>query len=143
MTADDKIQIPCRDGLWSMPSSPDEKPQLIGSQCPNCGEVVFPVNPVCVNCQNQTMKDVKLSRRGKVWSYTTVMLAPPQWYKGPVPFDLGYVQLPEGVRIWTRLLGAEAGTFKIGQDVELDIDLMQENPEGNEILGYCFVPADK
>jgi uncharacterized OB-fold protein len=143
MTGEDKIQIPCRDGLWSMPSSPDEKPQLIGSQCPSCGEIFFPANPVCVNCQNQTMKDIKLSRRGKVWTYTTVMLAPPQWYQGPVPFDLGYVELPEGVRIWTRLLGAEAGTFKIGQEVELDIDVMQEDGEGNEILGYCFVPAEK
>ncbi|MFH1243107.1 MAG: OB-fold domain-containing protein [Pseudomonadota bacterium] len=89
------------------------------------------------------MNEIKLNQRGKVYSYTTVMLAPPQWYKGPVPFDLGYVELPEGVRIWTPLLGAEAGTFKIGQEVELDIDVMQEDEEGNEILGYCFVPVKK
>jgi len=126
-----------------MPSSPDEKPQLIGSQCPNCKEIVFPVNPACVNCQNPAMNEIKLNPRGKVWSYSTVMLTPPQWYKGPVPFDLGYVELPEGVRVWTRLLGAEAGTFRIGQEVELDIDVMQEDREGNEILGYCFVPVKK
>ena len=47
------------------------------------------------------------------------------------------------MKIWTRLLGAEPGTFKIGQEVELDIDVMQEDGEGNEILGYCFVPAEK
>jgi uncharacterized OB-fold protein len=141
MAANNKIQIPCRDGLWSTPSFSDDKPQLIGSKCPNCGEVVFPVSQVCANCQNQEMREIKLSRRGKIWSYSTVMLAPPQWYKGPVPFDLGYVELPEGVRIWSRLLGAEAGTFKIGQEVELHIDVMQEDGEGNEILGYCFVPA--
>jgi len=141
MAANSKIQIPCRDGLWSTPSFSDDKPQLIGSKCTNCGEVVFPVNQVCVNCQHQEMREIKLSRRGKIWSYSTVMLAPPQWYKGPVPFDLGYVELPEGVRIWSRLLGAEAGTFKIGQEVELHIDVMQEDGEGNEILGYCFVPA--
>ena len=87
------------------------------------------------------MYEIKLSRRGKVWSYSTVMLPPPQWYKGKVPFDLGYVELPEGVRIWTRLLGAEAGTFQIGQEVELDIDVMQIDDQGNEILGFCFVPA--
>lgn len=143
MTTEEKKQIPCRDGLWTVPPSPDDEPQLIGSKCPHCGEVVFPVNPVCVNCQNQKMDDIKLSRRGKVWSFTTVMLPPPQWYKGPVPFDLGYVELQEGVRIWARLLGAEAGTFKIGQEVELQIDVMQEDAEGNEILGYCFVPVRK
>lgn len=87
------------------------------------------------------MDDVKLSRRGKIWSFTTVMLPPPQWYKGPVPFALAHVELPEGVRIWTRLLGADAESFKIGQEVELTIDLMQTDAEGNEILGYAFVPA--
>ena len=25
-------QIPCREGLWSMPSSRDDKPKLIGSK---------------------------------------------------------------------------------------------------------------
>ena len=89
------------------------------------------------------MNDITLSRRGKVWSYSTVMLPLPQWYKGPVPFDLGYVELLEGVRIWTRLLGAEAGTFRVGQEVELEIDTMQVNAEGNEILGFCFVPVKK
>jgi uncharacterized OB-fold protein len=70
------------------------------------------------------------------------MLAPPA-YKGPVPFDLGYVELPEGVNVYTRFLGAGHGTFKIGQEVELDIDVMQTDAEGNEILGYCFVPVQK
>ena len=139
----DKKQIPCRDGLWSTSSLPDAPPQLIGSRCPNCGDIVFPANPVCVNCQYQTMEEVKLSRKGKVWSVTTVMLPPPRWYKGPVPFDLAYVELPEGVRVWTRLLGAKPGTFEVGQEVELDIDVMQEDAEGNEILGYCFVPLKK
>jgi len=141
MAASTKKQIPCRDGLWSIPASPDEKPQLIGSKCPNCGEVFFPVNSVCVNCQSQAMNDIKLSRRGKVYSVSTVMLPPPQWYKGPVPFDLGYVELPDGVMIWTRLMGSGAGSFRIDQEVELDIDVMQVDGEGNEILGYCFVPV--
>jgi hypothetical protein len=43
--------------------------------------------------------------------------------------------------IWARLLGAEPGTFRIGQEVELDIDVMQVDAEGNEILGFCFVPV--
>jgi uncharacterized OB-fold protein len=133
-------QILCKDGLWTPPSS-NKKPQLIGSKCPNCGEIFFPVNPVCIHCQHQSMDEIKLNRRGKVWSLSTVMLPPPQWYKGKVPFDLGYVELPEGVRIWTRLLGAEAGTFQIGQEVELDIDVMQIDAEGNEVLGYCFIPV--
>jgi len=43
--------------------------------------------------------------------------------------------------IWTRLMGSGAGSFRIDQEVELDIDVMQVDGEGNEILGYCFVPV--
>jgi uncharacterized OB-fold protein len=137
------MKIPCQEGLWSDSLSSDGKAQLIGNQCTCCGEVFFPSNPVCVNCQNPNMKSIKLNRIGKIWTYTTVMLAPPKWYKGPVPFDLGYVELPEGIRIWTRLLGAEPGTFKIGQEVELVIDVMQKDDDDNDVLGYCFVPLKK
>ena len=65
MTTNTKKQIPCRDGLWSKPSSPGEKPQLIGSKCPKCGEIYFPVNPTCVNCQSQTMNDIHVEPQGK------------------------------------------------------------------------------
>ena len=143
MDMETATQIPVREGLWRTASSGDEKPHLIGSKCPKCGEIFFPTNPVCVNCQNQAMVEIQLGRRGKVWSFSTVMLRPPEWYKGPVPFDLGYVELEEGVRVWTRLLGAEAGTFRIGQEVELNIDVIQVDDEGNEILGYCFIPVEK
>jgi uncharacterized OB-fold protein len=136
----DKMKIPCQEGLWSIPSSLDETPQLMGNKCLNCGEIFFPANPICLNCQNKNMKKIKLSNKGKIWSYTTIMLAPPKWYKGPVPFDLGYIELPEKILIWSRLLGAEPGTFKIGQEVELKIDIIQKNNEGNDILGYCFIP---
>jgi len=142
MATDNKKQVPCREGLWSTPLAADGKPQLIGSKCSQCGEVFFPVNPVCVNCQNQTMNEIKLSRRGKVWSFSAIMLPPPR-YKGEVPFHLGYVELPEGIKIWTRILKAEVGGLQVGQEVELEIDIMEEDDEGNEVLGYCFVPLQK
>ena len=58
MVADSRKQIPVREGLWSAPESPGEPPYLIGSRCPSCGEVVFPANRVCVNCQNQNMEEI-------------------------------------------------------------------------------------
>jgi uncharacterized OB-fold protein len=138
MTTSGKKQIPVREGLWTTPSSPDEKPQLIGSKCLNCGEVIFPTNRNCVNCQSQRMEDIKLSRRGKIYALSIVMLPPPKYYKGPVPFSIGWVELPDGVRVNTPFLGAEPGLFKVGQEVELVIEKLQEDDEGNEIMGFGF-----
>lgn len=41
VNSDSKKVIPVLEGLWTTPSSPNEKPQLIGSRCPACGEL-FP-----------------------------------------------------------------------------------------------------
>ena len=142
MTASDKKQVPVSEGLWTTPLSPGEKPQLIGSKCPDCGEVVFPANRRCTNCQNEPMEDIKLSRRGKIHALTTVMLRPPAYYKGPVPFSIGWIELPDGVRVNATLLGAEPGSFKVGQEVELVIHKLQEDEEGSDIMGFGFVPVE-
>ena len=134
-------RIPVREGLWTIPSSSEEESQLIGAKCPSCGEVVFPKNPVCVNCQHQTMDEVKLSRRGKIFSFSIVMLPPPGWYKGPVPYALGSVELPEGVRVLTTFSG-DPEALKVGMDVELVIEKLHEDDEGNEIMGYKFRPIE-
>ena len=68
-------------------------------------------------------------------------LRPPRYYKGSVPFDIGWVVLPEGASLVTRFIGAEPGSFKIGDEVELTIDVMQQDEEGNDILGFAFIPA--
>jgi len=137
MVTNDKKQIPVLEGLWTTPAPAEEKPQLVGSKCFNCGEIIFPSNTVCVNCQYQTMEQIKLSRRGKIFSLSTVMLAPPKYYTGQVPYAIGYVELPDGVRILTSFSG-NPDFLKIGMDVELVIEKLHENEEGDEIMGFKF-----
>ena len=142
MVTDEKKQIPVAEGLWTIPSSsPDGKPRLIGSKCPSCGEVVFPRNSTCVNCQYQHTDEIELSRNGKIYSLSTVMLPPPKYYKGPVPYTIGYVEFPEAVRVLTRLLGADPESLRIGMEVELIINKLQDDEEGNEIMGFGFAPV--
>ena len=142
MAASDQKRIPVREGLWTTPSVPGEEPQLIGSKCPSCGEVVFPKNSSCTNCQHRNMDDIKLSRKGKIFTLSTVMLPPPIYYKGPVPYAIGFVELADGVRLLTAFSG-DLDRLKIGMDVELVIEKLHEDDEGNEIMGYRFKPIEK
>ena len=137
MAIHNKKQIPIREGLWAMPSSPDEKPQLIGSKCPSCGEVFFPKNEICINCQYRPTEEIKLNRRGKIYSVSMVMLAPKSHYAGPVPYAMGFVELPEGVRVLTGFSG-DPEPLEIGTEVELVIEKLREDNEGNEVTGYKF-----
>jgi uncharacterized OB-fold protein len=139
MVTGNKKQIPVLEGLWTTPSSPEEKPQLIGCRCPSCGEVVFPKNTVCVNCQHPTMDEIKLSRRGKIFSLSTVMLAPPKYYSGPVPYAIGYVELSDGIRILAPFSG-DPELLKVGMEVELVIEKVHEDDNGSELMGFKFRP---
>jgi uncharacterized OB-fold protein len=136
-------QIPIKEGLWTVPSSRDEKPQLIGSRCSRCGEVFFPKKAygICNHCQSKNLEEVKLSRKGKIYSFTIVMQKPPEYYKGPVPYAEGFVELPEGVRVETLFTDCNFDDLRIGMDVEMVVEKLHVDEEGNEILAYKFRPA--
>ncbi len=136
-------QIPLKAGLWATPSSPDEKPQLIGSKCPRCGEIFFPKKERgrCINCLAENVTDILLSRRGKIYSFTTVLIPPPAYYQGPVPYAFGYVELPEGVRVETLFADCNPGALEIGMDVELVIEKLHTDEDGNDVITYKFRPV--
>ena len=141
--SDDKIMIPVKEGLWTEPEGPDERPQLIASRCLNCGELFFPEkdNGICSCCQSVDLEEVLLSTRGKVYSYSVVMLRPPVYYQGQVPYALGYVELPEGIRVETLFTGCDPEEIFIGMDVEMVIEKLHEDEQGREVLAYKFRPA--
>jgi uncharacterized OB-fold protein len=87
------------------------------------------------------LKETRLGPRGKIYSFTVVMQRPPEYYKGPVPYAVGFVELPQGVRIETLFTNCNFEDLKIGMDVEMVIEKLHEDEEGNEILTYKFRPA--
>ncbi len=137
--------IAIEEGLWTTPSSPGEKPCLIGSQCLSCGELYFPRKKkgFCVHCQQRSLKDVPLSRKGKIVSFSVVMQPPAGgFYQGPVPYAYGVVGLPEGVEV-LGLFSGNLSELHVGIDVELVIEKLFDDKEGNEITTYKFIPSEK
>ncbi|HAG09421.1 MAG TPA: hypothetical protein DCK87_07685 [Desulfotomaculum sp.] len=142
MNNGEKRIIPLTEGLYTLPASPDEKPHLIGSRCINCNELYFPKKEkgLCIHCQQKTLEEVELSRQGKIASFT-IVLQPPAggFYHGPVPYAYGYVDLPEGVRVETQFTG-NFNNLEIDGDVEMVIEKLYENAEGDEFVTYKFKP---
>ena len=134
--------IVLKEGLFTLPSSPTDRPQLIGAKCPICGLVVFPkTSSICPNCMNYGMELIHLSRKGKLYSYTRVMQKPPEYYRGPVPYALGFVELPEGVRVESLLTDCDFEKLKIGMNCELVIEKLHDDDDGNEVITYKFRPV--
>ena len=135
------IKFPVREGLFTSPSDPDVKPQLIAGKCSDCGETIFPKPILCLNCQRENIEEVKLSGRGKIYSCTVVMQQPHPYYKGPVPYGLGFVEIPEGIRIETLFTDSDPDSLHIGMEVELVIEKLYEDEEGRELITYKFRPV--
>ncbi|MDF3308623.1 Zn-ribbon domain-containing OB-fold protein [Rhodococcus sp. T2V] len=79
-------------------------PALEASRCAHCSTVAFPAATVCSRCAGPAMSPLTLSARGTVWAYTVQRFAPksPPYVPPPdgfSPFAVGYVELPEGIRV--------------------------------------------
>lgn len=134
----DKKIIPIREGLFSMPSKSGEKPYLLGSRCKACAQIAFPPRAVCSNCFSEEMENIPLSTKGKLYTYTIIGFPPPGM---TAPYAIGYIDLPEGVRIFSILTDWDQESLKVGMDVELVLGKFREDKEGNEVLTYKFRPA--
>lgn len=116
--------VPIVEGLFTMPSSPGDRPQLIGSRCKACGEVFSPKRLICAHCYEQDMEEIFLSGKGDLYTYTVVR-APVLGYQGPIPFIVGEIELPEGLRIRSILTGCEPERLKIGMAMEITLGKLE------------------
>jgi uncharacterized protein len=136
-------QVPVEEGLWRTPSG-SEKPQLVGSRCVSCGEIFFPRKKkgLCTHCYHSGMEDLLLTGRGRIATFTVAEQAPAGgFYHGPVPYAYGAVDLVDGVELQTLFAG-DLYALKIGMDVEMVIDKLFDDAEGNEIITYKFKAAE-
>lgn len=136
-------RIPVDEGLFVDPSSPSDLPQLIAGHCRNCGEVMFPRQTLCGNCCQETVDELLVGPKGHLHSYTSVHFAGPDvyGYKGPVPYGVGEIELPEGLLVTSPLTEHDINKLKIGMEMEMVVEKIFVDDEGNEIISFKFKPV--
>jgi uncharacterized OB-fold protein len=132
-------QVSINEKLFKLPSS-GEEPRLKGVRCKSCGELFFPKREKCIKCFAEEMEEISLSQRGKVYSYTVVHHATPG-YTGSLPYAVGAVELPGGIVILSPLTQCPLDQLKIGMHVELVLEKLSEDENGNEVISYKFRPC--
>ena len=115
-------------------------PVLLGSKCAHCGATSFPRVDTCPYCATEDPAPVELSRRGTLWAWTAVTAAPPG-YQGEVPYGIGVVEFPEGVRVIGRLTESDPGALSGGQEMDLVVVPLHHDEKGNEVVTYAFSPV--
>ncbi len=91
-------------------------PALLGSRCAECGFKAFPARKICPKCYSDQQEDMFLSRRGRIHSFTRILIKTPA--VAETPYIVGYVLLEDGITVPARLLCSEEEP-SIGQPVVL------------------------
>ena len=121
------------DGLFQ-----SDPPALLGTRCDACSNHTFPRAVSCPYCGSERVADVALSTSGTLWGWTTVTTAPPG-YQGDVPFGFGIVELPEGLRVITRLAVPD-DRYTEGLPMHLRIIPLHVDGDGTSVETWEFTP---
>lgn len=115
----------------------DGGPRLLANRCQNCSYLSFPPSTVCPECWGEDQDAVPLSRSGNLYTYSVIHIAPKGW---KVPYIIGYVDLPEGVRIFTHISTDNPDDLQVDMPVRLDIGPIKLDEQGEPVNGFRFVP---
>lgn len=113
--------------------------RLVGGYSPTSGRHHFPLAAVCPYSGADDVERRVLSQEGTLWASTVVTAAPPG-YAGPVPYGFGVVELPEGIRIITRIIGSDPTAFHLGQTLHLVVEELPTEDDAEALEMYAFTP---
>jgi len=119
-----------------------DEPHLLGSRCVQCHTYFFPAQSFfCRNpsCDSVEFEEVKLSRTGRIWSFTNGCYEPPPPYVAPDPFVPYTVIATELAEEKIIVLGQAAEGFgvedlKVGMEVELVLETLYSDEKGDAIV---------
>jgi uncharacterized protein len=112
---------------------------LIGSKCSECGKVFFPKRVICPECRRRgKLEDIKLSGKGKIYTYS-VINTPTDEFKTLAPYVVAIIELEEGTKITSQIVDCDPEEIEIGDEVEVVFrKIRKEGKDGVISYGYKF-----
>jgi uncharacterized OB-fold protein len=95
-------------------------------RCERCAETFRFAHYLCPNCWSDQMSWEPASGRGVVTHYTVVHQPPYDAYEDVAPYVIVLVQLEEGVRMMSNLVGCPPETARVGLPVKVTFEQRRE-----------------
>jgi uncharacterized OB-fold protein len=119
------------------------QPYLVGTKCSKCGAAFFPPRYICTYClTDEGVEKARLGNKGTLYSYTIIRVAGREFNP---PYAFGFVIIePENIRIPAVLTGFDLEQeLKSGTRMEMVIERLRKDDQGNEIVSYKFRPVNQ
>ena len=101
--------------------------RLLIQKCNKCQAMIFYPRKHCPECWSSDMGWSEADGRGKVYTYTVMMDQVEPKFMEDLPYVLALVDLKEGIRMMTRIVGCKPEEVTFDMDVEVVFeDVTQE-----------------
>ena len=114
--------------------------ELVLQRCRTCGTVQHKPRALCAKCLTDTLDHFVASGRATVHTFTVTHqnMVPP--FSEHLPYVLAYVELEEGPRVLTNIVGCDPADVRIGQTVVADF-ATADRDDGEAFAVPRFRPA--
>jgi len=98
--------------------------KLLIQRCKACGSLRHPPGPVCSKCHSFEWDTVEASGRGTIYSFVVMHYPEVPPFDHPNPIAL--IELQEGTRLISQLVGVKPGDVKIGDAVQVEFNTFND-----------------
>jgi uncharacterized OB-fold protein len=110
--------------------------KLMLPKCDACSTIIWYPRNFCPGCSGRSVTWVEASGDGSVYTFTIVRTSAAAGYGEATPYVVAYVELDEGPRVMTNVIGCDPEQVTIGMKVRL---CFHDTGEGSAL--YRFEPA--
>jgi uncharacterized OB-fold protein len=112
--------------------------RLLIQECGVCGHLQFYPRMVCTACGSRQVGWKEAGGDASVYSYSVVRRAPSEAFAKDVPYVLALVELDEGVRMMTNVVGCDPSQVTIGMRVRV---LFEDLVPGISLPKFAPLPS--
>jgi len=92
--------------------------RLLLARCDRCDAVIWYPKTYCSECGGLSVSWIEAAGTGTVYSFTVAHRGPGPFGEA-VPYVIAYVELAEGPRVLTNIVGCDPGQVSIGHPVRV------------------------
>ncbi|TAL33169.1 MAG: Zn-ribbon domain-containing OB-fold protein [Spirochaetes bacterium] len=93
--------------------------KLLIQTCKACNAIIFYPRKACPECWSDKLDWIEASGKGTVYTFSTAYSMVEPRFMDELPYTIAYVDLDEGIRMMTRIIGCDPKEIKIGMKVEV------------------------
>ncbi len=101
--------------------------RLLIQRCESCGAAQHYPRPFCAVCWSDQVRWEEASGRGTLYTYSIVYMNDLAPFNERLPYVAAAVDLEEGPRIMTNIVGADPGDLEVGMAVVVDFEQLNED----------------